>query len=272
MSIGDDDIRRTPAAEERKSSSCLVIGLIVGGLAGVFLLCGGCCIGSFYFRASSVAADVETDLQDNPVMLEHIGEVESVEADFGSLVSTDGRYVFHVTGSQNSGTITADCVDSGDGVFHVMWGELKLDNGEVYELFPDGRPEFVAESGGEHNQFWSDTYSQDVIDRLVKEDIADQEVILEHIGTIQRLASDQELSLREPGDIWIFDITGEKGAGMLRANCVLVSDDDINVDSAVLMLDSGENVQLFPEKPMDPLPDRTDTTPEQDPEAEPAAP
>jgi hypothetical protein len=265
MSIGDDDINQTPSTEERKSNSCLVIGLIIGGLTGVTLLCGGCCIGSFYFRANSVADDIASDLQNNPVMAEHIGDVESLDADLSSLVSTDEQYVFHVTGTLNSGTITADCVQDGDGLFHVMWGELELDNGEVYELFPDGRDDLEVATTGEHNQFWSDTYRQDVIDRLVKEDIADQEVLREHIGAIQRLASDEELSLREPGDVWVFDISGEQGAGMLRANCVLVSDNDIDVDSAVLMLDSGENVQLFPEKPMDPLPDQTETTPESEP-------
>lgn len=251
MSIGDDDTR----SAERNPSSCLVMGLIGGGLLGVTLLCGGCCVGMFYFRGAAVADDIASDLQNNDVMVEHIGEIQTLEADLPSFFSSDDLYVFRVTGTMNSGTITADCVEDGDGLFRVMSGTLELDNGDVHQLFPDGRDDLVLATDGEHDQFWSDTFRQEVIDRLVKEDLADHAVLVEHIGGIQRLASDEQLSLQEPGDIWIFEITGEQGSGRLRANCVLVADDDIDVDSAVLMLDSGDNVQLFPDVPMDPLPD-----------------
>ncbi len=265
MSIGDDDISRSGTDGKGENKSCLIMGIIIGSVGGVILLCGGCCFGFFYFRASSVADDITTDLQGNSVMGEHIGEVESLETDFSSFSLTDDEYVFRVSGTLNSGTITAECIEDDVGVFHVLWGQLELDTGEVYDLFPDGRSDLDLALTADYDQFWSDSFSQEVIDRLVKEDLANQAVIVEHIGEIQRLASDMQLSVQEPGDIWVFDITGEKGGGLLRANCVLVADNDIDVDSAVLILDSGEHVQLFPEAPMDALPDRTDPAPETEP-------
>lgn len=258
MSIGDDDLGRPKSGEEGGSRSCLMMGIIVGGVGGFVLVCGGCCIGSFYFRANSIADDVAADLQGNPVIVQNLGEIESLEADFGSLIPTGEEYAFRVTGTTGSGSITARCVEDDEGVFHVLWGQLELGNGEVYDLFPDGRSDFAVASSADHERFWSDTFPQDVIDRLVKADLADHPAIVEHVGEIQRLASDVQMSMQEPGDIWVFDISGEKGRGFLRANCVLVADNEIDVDSGVLMLDSGEIVQLFPETPMDPLPDEED--------------
>ena len=111
MSIGDDDFGRTTVGEESGNKSCLVMGIIFGGLGGAMLLCGGCCFGSFYFRMNSVAGDIESDLQDNDVMAEQIGEIELLEAEVSNSNPFTDRYVFRVTGSQNSGTITADCVE-----------------------------------------------------------------------------------------------------------------------------------------------------------------
>jgi hypothetical protein len=263
MSIGDDDISRTAPDEESGNRTCLVFGMIGGGLGSLFLLCGGCCFGMYYFRTASVAEDIRSDLQDNPVIAEHVGDIDSLEVKLTSSNPFQDDYVFRITGSQDSGTITANCVEDNLGKFRVMHGDLKLDNGDVYDLYPDGRDDLnVTVAGDFDDQFWSDTLSQEKIDRLVREDLADHPVIREHIGEIQRLASDMDLSVQEPGDIWIFEISGTRGKGRLRANCVLVSDNDMDVDSGVLMLDSGENVQLFSDSPMDPLPDETDATPE----------
>lgn len=262
MSIGDDDTGRTSAGERSGNRTCLVIGMVGGGLGSLFLLCGGCCFGMYYFQTASVAEDIQSDLQVNPVIAEHVGEIESLDVKLTSSNPFNDEYVFRITGSQNSGTITANCVEN-LGVFRVMHGDLKLDNGDVYDLYPDGRDDLdITAAGDFDDQFWSDTLPQERIDQLVREDLADNPVIREHIGEIQRLASDMDLSVQEPGDIWIFEISGTKGQGRLRANCVLVADNDMDVDSGVLMLDSGENVQLFPDSPMDPLPDETDTTPE----------
>ena len=113
MSVGDDDYSRKAAGEESGNKTCLVMGIIFGGL-GVLLLCGGCCFGMFYFRMDSVADDIEADLRGNPVMAEHIGEVESLEAEVTSSNAFTNQYVFRVTGTRNSGTIEADCIEDAD--------------------------------------------------------------------------------------------------------------------------------------------------------------
>lgn len=256
MSFGDDvSSSPRPAEEESGNKTCLVFGLVFGGIGVVVLLCGGCCFGIFYFPLQRVSDDIQADLGDNPVINEHIGEITSLDAELTeSNIFTD-EYQFSVTGTEGSGVIRADCLEDEFGAYRVLWGELQLDNGDVYELFPDGRNDvqFAFDPGVEIDGWAEEGLSDEEFNRQVREDLADHPVIAEHIGAIQRLERDWDLSMQEPGDIWIFDIAGEKGSGRLRANCRAVASDAMDVDAGVLMLDSGETVQLDPDNPLDPL-------------------
>ncbi len=87
-------------------------------------------------------------------------------------------------------------------------------------------------------------------DRQVQADIEDHPVIVEHIGAITELKHDFDLSTDEPGDVWVFHISGDKGSGLLRANCVTIDEWTEQVDAGELTLDSGEVYELFPENPI----------------------
>ena len=49
--------------EPKKSNkTCLIVGLIVGGVVGIVLLCGGCGVGMYYFGARQIARLSESPL------------------------------------------------------------------------------------------------------------------------------------------------------------------------------------------------------------------
>jgi hypothetical protein len=105
---------------------------------------------------------------------------------------------------------------------------LALDNGETFDLIPD------------------------LFTEQVRTDIAEHPVIVEHIGEILEFVYDEDRSLEEEGeDVFVFRLRGDKGAGVLRAACLTVSDEEEDVVSGELIMHSGAKIQLFPEKPLD---------------------
>ena len=112
--------------------------LIAAGVVGVvgLLAAGGC---FFLVRQSLkvMAEQVSKDLADNPVLIEHVGEIESFEF---SITKTSrkgtGRLVFEVTGSKGSGLVIAT-VDQGGDDGTIGAGTLEMSSGETFDLFPE---------------------------------------------------------------------------------------------------------------------------------------
>jgi hypothetical protein len=228
----DDDVEFRPRSRKRKQTgnTRLIIGLIVGVIGGGFLLCGGACVGVFNWALEDTTQTVREGLADNPVIREHIGEVQSFKMQKWASIMHDNEetYLFRIEGSLASGTITADCWPDDEGDDRAYFGVLALDNGETFELIPD------------------------LFTEQVRTDIAEHPVIVEHIGEILEFVHDDDRSLEEEGeDVYVFRVRGNKGGGILRAACLTISDEEEDVVSGELILDSGEKIQLFPEKPLD---------------------
>jgi hypothetical protein len=209
----------------------MIVGIIGGSVLGVVLLCGGCCVGGYFFFTNHLTSGVRRALADNPVIQEHIGDIESLELDFAASMdhAGDDVFIFRIEGSKGAGLLTAACLEDGAGGFDVLWGELKLDSGETVELAPEN----------------------DVFTPQVRSKIETHPVIVERIGAIAEFTTDWDSSMDEEGaDVYVFRIRGDKGAGTLRAECITVSDEEEDVVSGELILESGEKLQLFPEKPL----------------------
>lgn len=88
------------------------------------------------------AAAVETDLRENPVIVEHIGRIEELEVELATSLTTEGQddFVFRARGTKGSGLISATCVTNDDGSEEVVAGTIQLDSGETFDLFPDVPP------------------------------------------------------------------------------------------------------------------------------------
>lgn len=139
MRQADDAFTIRYEEPEEKNRTCLIVGLIVGGVVGAALVCGGCCAGLGYWGFNRITTEVRNDLADNEVILEHVGAIESFEMLYSDSFarSESDVFVFRVTGDKGSGRITAKSVTGDDGLEYVESGELVLDNGETYELIPE---------------------------------------------------------------------------------------------------------------------------------------
>ncbi len=227
----DDGDEYLPRRRKRKQSgnSWLIVGVIAGVVAGGFLVCGGACLLGFNFFLDETTRSVRAGLADNPVIREHIGEVQSFKMEKWASVmhDSDETYIFRIEGSLGSGTISADCWPDEEGNDQAYSGELVLDNGGTFELFPD------------------------LFTDQVRADIAEHPVIVERIGEIQEFTYDDDRSMEEEGeDVYVFRVYGDKGGGLLRAACLTISADAEDVVAGELIMDSGEKIQLFPEKPL----------------------
>ncbi len=112
--------------------------------------CGGCAIvavlamilggwAMFRFGFNVFASEVEADLRDNPVIVEHLGRIEEFEVDISASITTEGAddFVFRARGTKGAGLIRATCVTNYDGVEEVTAGTIQLDSGETHDLFPE---------------------------------------------------------------------------------------------------------------------------------------
>ena len=92
---------------------------------------------------------VKMDLRDNPVIVEHLGNLNTVDMDFTASAATGGEqtFVFNVVGTRGEGVLTAE-VETVDGdTERVLSGTLRLASGESFDLFPN-RDTLEAEDPG----------------------------------------------------------------------------------------------------------------------------
>jgi hypothetical protein len=116
----------------------VIIGILVGGGLAL-LICCAAGIFLFGFGFSEISRQVQVEIEDNPVIVEHIGEINSFEHDMSMSLNEPGEdtFVFQITGNKGSGTLRADCITIDAEHEDVPRGELIMDSGERYQLFPD---------------------------------------------------------------------------------------------------------------------------------------
>ncbi|MHC4933390.1 MAG: Coa1/Tim21 domain-containing protein, partial [Planctomycetota bacterium] len=75
----------------------------------------------------------------NPVILEHIGRIESIEFDFMATGAAQGddTLVFNLKGTKGEGVLTAEVITIDDEHEEVRSGFLRLPSGERVDLFPE---------------------------------------------------------------------------------------------------------------------------------------
>lgn len=110
---------QAPPPAKKSSAKFWLIGCGVTGLLGVFVCCGGGLLMT-QFGMSMLAAQFQNQLEGNPVIVEHIGEIESMNMSWGETMkaaqSGDGQELaFAINGSKGSGTILVVQDKSGDG-------------------------------------------------------------------------------------------------------------------------------------------------------------
>ena len=254
MSQSDESFSPRAREPEKSSSTCLILGMVFGGVGAAVLLCGGCCVGLVFVGLNQIGSEVQADLAGNEVLQEHIGNIQTFEMDKWQSIehANEDVYIFHVTGPNGSGTLEAECIADDEGTYRVHSGELKLDSGETYDLFPNGSPAGldVSDLLDDMDSSFMDV-GNDEFARQVRTAVENNPVFIQRIGTVSEFTYDLDMSVNEPGaDTYVFHVTGSNGSGTLRAECITIDADTEDVPSAELVLDSGERVQLYPEKPL----------------------
>lgn len=136
-----DDI---PADASVEKKGGLSRGCIVGIVLAVVLACGGvstCVFGGIWVASwgmDLLADEVKGQLASNPVVLEHVGEIEDIEISFtgSGAESHEEMLVFELVGTKSDAVLTVRSVTV-DGGEDVVWGRIRLPSGEEYDLFPD---------------------------------------------------------------------------------------------------------------------------------------
>lgn len=134
------DPEHPPITVPRRSSvGCWIWALLLGG-GFLILVCGGGGVLLFRFGLQVLASQIEDELADNPIVLEHIGQIESLELDFGRSAAHEDAdtFIYQVRGTKGSGRITVKHVTAEGGGERILAGELRLPNGETFDLMPPG--------------------------------------------------------------------------------------------------------------------------------------
>ncbi len=132
------------APPNKKGKGCLVGAIVgaavLGGVVVALLIGGGILVGSFGLDV--VADQVRSDIQDNPVILEHLGNIEEIDVDFAATANIDALdvFVFNLKGAKGNAILTAECITIDDDTEDVTWGRIRVDSGETFDLFPDQGP------------------------------------------------------------------------------------------------------------------------------------
>jgi len=113
--------------------------MIVVVSTGMFTMCCGGVIGLAWFRLDAFGEEVAGQLRANPVLVKHLGPIQSFEIDLVAsfMVEVDDVFVFNVSGAYGSGIVTCKSISTENGDEYLTWAELKLPDGTTVNLFPE---------------------------------------------------------------------------------------------------------------------------------------
>ncbi|MEM6703216.1 MAG: hypothetical protein AAGA81_10605 [Acidobacteriota bacterium] len=129
------------SSNRNKVIACSLVALALLAVAiGVVFVGGAFFLGKV--GLDMMAEQVRADIQDNPVIVEHLGEIREITTDFGASAEETAAnvFVFDVVGSKGGGRLTANTVTVSADREEVTWGRLLLDSGEELDLFPAQGP------------------------------------------------------------------------------------------------------------------------------------
>ena len=113
-------------------SGSKVLLIVLGVIGALGLLTVGCCVGIAMFSGNVMSDAVKDAYGDNRLVVEHIGEIEDISADFSGTGGSEGM-VFNVEGSKADGQIVV--YDQRGQEFGN--GDLIV-GGQTFELGPSG--------------------------------------------------------------------------------------------------------------------------------------
>ena len=114
-----------------RSSITTLIVIVVAVFVGIY-------VGCFTTAPRAASERVLHEIENNPLILEHLGSIEEIDLDVTATSSepNDDMLVFELTGARSIGRLIVQVGIDGDGE-GIRWGLLRLPNGEKLPLFDD---------------------------------------------------------------------------------------------------------------------------------------
>jgi hypothetical protein len=111
------------------------VAVAVVALGG--LLVAGFLVLVFGVGGNLIATQVGADLEDNPVLAEHVGDGRTYDIEWiqSGMHPDNDTFVFRVKGSKGSGLLTAKCITVDADHEDVTEGTIQV-GGRTHDLFP----------------------------------------------------------------------------------------------------------------------------------------
>lgn len=124
------------------------VWLILGIVGGIGFVCVALCCGVGFFFVNmgmdAVSADIEMQVRDDPVIVENIGEIESLDVDWvkSSAHEDQDTFIYDIKGSKGEGELTVKSVSDINGNEEIIWAALRTPDGQTHSLSPALPAEF----------------------------------------------------------------------------------------------------------------------------------
>jgi hypothetical protein len=143
----NDQVFGESPAPKKSGKGCL-IGCGIAGLVCVLLCCGGVLMFG-QFISTTLATEYQRQLEGNPVVVEHIGEIDSLDVDWMTTWSktmeeaekqqqgqqgSDAMLVFNIEGSKGSGQIILVPDEGGGDGPGMNSAKLVMPDGSEYPI------------------------------------------------------------------------------------------------------------------------------------------
>ena len=130
-----DGMPKEPTAPRRPSHGCWWAALVLG-CSGMLVLCCGGGAGVVYFGMGIMAEEIKILVRDDPVLREHLGEVQRFETDWMASAAEpdDDTYVYQVQGTKGSGELRVKSITDDEGDEQVISAKLRLKDGTEVQL------------------------------------------------------------------------------------------------------------------------------------------
>lgn len=126
-------------AQQTKGSPIVRALLIILLVAFIVMgACGACSYCAYKMGTGYLSEEVASALGENPVLMEHVGEIESLEFDLGASTAEPESdvFVFTVEGSRGSGRLLVRLGTAADEP-EVIGAILEMEDGTTHDLFPE---------------------------------------------------------------------------------------------------------------------------------------
>jgi hypothetical protein len=127
--------RPPPHPSDRRYAFLAGVAVAVVALGGLLVL--GLFVLVFGVGGSLIETQVGADLEDNPVLAEHVGEGRTFDIEWiqSGMHPDNDTFVFRVRGSKGTGLLIAKCITVDGDHEDVTEGTIQV-GGRRYDLFP----------------------------------------------------------------------------------------------------------------------------------------